>query len=522
MAVIQISRIQVRRGLQEDLPQLASGEFGWSVDQRRLWIGNGTLQEGAPSIGNTEILTNNSDVLAAIESYTYQGRESGYVSQTGLSSNSPVRRTLQNKFDDFVNFRDFIRAQDVANDDYAVSLQRAVDQVFPKDYFNQASVRRVLRIPAGVWTISAGIKLPPYACLQGDGISSTTIRLIYGNDPVISFKDSRGNSGASIDLLTSVAPFQIALRDLTLETTRNNHVVKLESCHNISFDRVGFQGSIANPVTPGTETAAVRILDTVTPVHSVIFNSCEFSNSIYGIWASGDVSSVTINTSKFNTLYQGAVAKANVTSPRGIRIMSSEFDQIATEAIYAQDSSSITSAFNYYKSVGLTNGSQMNTGTATYPVLRWNTSDNYSISELFARTLSQQQTTGLIALNLSSNVSPVSQATTVGSIQNSPGQKITLSSNTSANIGSTILSTLASATMEYSIKRNGIVRVGVMHISHNNGQNVVFTDDYSESADTGVTFQFLGNTVSNSVVLNYSVSSGPGNAEFAYAIRSFI
>jgi hypothetical protein len=57
MAVIQISRIQHRRGLQADLPNLASGELGWSVDTRQLYIGNGTIEEGAPSLGKTEILT---------------------------------------------------------------------------------------------------------------------------------------------------------------------------------------------------------------------------------------------------------------------------------------------------------------------------------------------------------------------------------------------------------------------------------------------------------------------------------
>jgi hypothetical protein len=62
MAVIQISKIQVRRGLQENLPQLASGEMGWSVDAQRLYIGNGTLTEGAPSLGRTEILTELSDI----------------------------------------------------------------------------------------------------------------------------------------------------------------------------------------------------------------------------------------------------------------------------------------------------------------------------------------------------------------------------------------------------------------------------------------------------------------------------
>jgi len=66
MAVIQISKIQVRRGYQEDIPQLASGELGWSIDERRLFIGNGTLTEGAPEIGITEILTIYSPIGAAL------------------------------------------------------------------------------------------------------------------------------------------------------------------------------------------------------------------------------------------------------------------------------------------------------------------------------------------------------------------------------------------------------------------------------------------------------------------------
>ena len=70
MAVIQISKIQVRRGLQENLPQLASGELGWSIDERRLFIGNGTLTEGAPEVGVTEILTEYSNVALGSGSST--------------------------------------------------------------------------------------------------------------------------------------------------------------------------------------------------------------------------------------------------------------------------------------------------------------------------------------------------------------------------------------------------------------------------------------------------------------------
>ena len=62
MAIVQISQIKHRRGLNEDLPQLGSGELGWSIDTRQLYIGNGTLAEGAPEIGNTEVLTEYSNI----------------------------------------------------------------------------------------------------------------------------------------------------------------------------------------------------------------------------------------------------------------------------------------------------------------------------------------------------------------------------------------------------------------------------------------------------------------------------
>ena len=69
MAIVQISRITQRKGLQENLPQLSGAEFGWSIDQRRLYIGNGTLEEGAPEIGNTEILTEFSDLQSLLVPY---------------------------------------------------------------------------------------------------------------------------------------------------------------------------------------------------------------------------------------------------------------------------------------------------------------------------------------------------------------------------------------------------------------------------------------------------------------------
>ena len=53
MAVVQISKIQVRRGqknLTGSVPQLSSAEFAWAVDTQELFIGNGSVAEGAPAV----------------------------------------------------------------------------------------------------------------------------------------------------------------------------------------------------------------------------------------------------------------------------------------------------------------------------------------------------------------------------------------------------------------------------------------------------------------------------------------
>lgn len=67
MAIVQLSRITNRRGLGQDLPQLAPGELGWCLDTRLLFIGNGTIEEGSPAIGNTEVLTEFSDIKRLVE-----------------------------------------------------------------------------------------------------------------------------------------------------------------------------------------------------------------------------------------------------------------------------------------------------------------------------------------------------------------------------------------------------------------------------------------------------------------------
>lgn len=82
MAIVQVSQITNRKGLAENLPQLAGAELAWAIDQRRLFIGNGTLQEGAPVIGNTEILTEYSDVFTGRTEFAF----GDYVVKAGTTA----------------------------------------------------------------------------------------------------------------------------------------------------------------------------------------------------------------------------------------------------------------------------------------------------------------------------------------------------------------------------------------------------------------------------------------------------
>jgi hypothetical protein len=96
MAIVQISRIQQRRGLEQDLPQLASGEMGWSTDTNKLYIGNGTLAEGSPLPGqNTEILTQYSIVTLSDNLSSNIGQIASAVSSLQFTTASLATQTGQ-------------------------------------------------------------------------------------------------------------------------------------------------------------------------------------------------------------------------------------------------------------------------------------------------------------------------------------------------------------------------------------------------------------------------------------------
>lgn len=205
MAVVQISRIQVRRGKENSgsgLPQLASGEMAWSIDAQNLWIGNGSVAEGAPYVGNTKILTqndlgSNGNILDLI---TYQYRKNDYSIVTGTQgANYPYIRDIQQKLDEVqTSVTDFGALGDGITDDSA-AIQLAINQLFLNEInLTNVSSRVTLHFPPGKYIISSTISIPSYATLVGSGKDKTIIQFNNTNStpgPVFQFVNDTSTPG---------------------------------------------------------------------------------------------------------------------------------------------------------------------------------------------------------------------------------------------------------------------------------------------------------------------------------------
>lgn len=311
MAIVQISKIQIRRGLDQNLPQLDSGEMGWSSDTQRLYIGNGltTAPDYAPTTGVTEILTVHSNILNLIGLYTYQGLDSGYAVQTGPLSSTPITRKLQEKLDDIVNVRDFGAVGDGLTDNSG-AITRAIQQIYDSVYLdNYPIVRRAINFPAGNYLISQTILIPPYVKFVGDGRDNTIITMANGTLPAFKTIDSQYNGTGS------TLPRSISMQDLQLTTTANatqltTSLFIIDGVTNGKFVNMKFTANV------NSGTNLVFITDSITSTKNITFDNCSFNNGTYGVnvfsYGSG-ISSVRINNSNFDNLSgAGYVIGANI------------------------------------------------------------------------------------------------------------------------------------------------------------------------------------------------------------------
>ena len=103
MAITQISKVKVRRGPKDELPQLEGGEFGWCVDTHELFIGVGTDAEAANPgtlvkvITQPDVTSGNANVIINYNSNLVTVTDSLGAGQTGASitvSAVPVAFTI--------------------------------------------------------------------------------------------------------------------------------------------------------------------------------------------------------------------------------------------------------------------------------------------------------------------------------------------------------------------------------------------------------------------------------------------
>jgi hypothetical protein len=456
VAILQISRITQRKGLEQDLPQpLAGAEFGWAVDQRKLYIGNGELVDGAPVVGNTEILTEFSDLLAYSTAYTYQGNAGGYVVQTGATSGSPVSQSLQSRLDSYAVITDFGATGDGVTDDTA-AINRALFQIYCRGVNPQT--RRSLFFPAGVYLITGTLLIPPYALLYGEGSESSIIQFkvdtfsgagAVGNiayqagvlvkysgdyyrsldavpigininntaywEPealpefVIRTSDSLQQTGGSIGTNGGISPRNVEVTNMSIQTLNvgdmaaippQPHSISLtENAEQITYQNVNFVGPLTvDDINTTTEDlSCVRFASTGSyPCTQIKFDNCKFANATYAVGTDQVVKGVTVSNSYFDTLHQGVVLE---TDPTGARLVQNTFDNIYAQGIVFDGTVLNASAYNTFYNVG-----NSILASAGYSVIDIDGDNNVSVGDMFERTTAQSSTYPRINLTRSNSI----------------------------------------------------------------------------------------------------------------------
>ena len=270
MAVVQISKIQVRRGQKNSnsgIPQLSSAEFAWAVDTQELYIGNGSVAEGAPYVGNTKVLTEHDNILELASSYQFASND------TSITLSVP--RELQYKLDETVSVADFGAVGD-GSTDCVTAFETAFTQLFRNV---DEKYKKVLLVPNGEYLFANTLRIPSGVIIKGETQLGAVLNL--GSNS-IQFITSTGLPIASFD--STNRPSNVQISNLTIKRVTGQ--VVLTGVADTVFDNVKFKGeyNLGNAVTSlTTEPAALFWNNDLAgiKVNNIKFKSCIFeSNSI--------------------------------------------------------------------------------------------------------------------------------------------------------------------------------------------------------------------------------------------------
>ena len=492
MPIVQISRIQHRRGKRTDLPQLAAGELGWVIDEQRLFIGNGTVADGAPAVGNTEIVTEGSSAFTTALSHTYKGY---------LGDSTPIttsqQRTLQDRLDEYVSVRDFGAKGDDSTAD-VTAIQNAIDELYIDTDKDDTRARRILFFPAGTYKISSALKIPPYAHLVGEGPDKTIIKN-SGNNAVMVMQDDEGNVGSNIGNSSATTPTQIQITNMTLRQSVAYGGVSLDRVTNAYFNNVKFQGTFASGGSDASTSKGVTVTNSTATysTSNIVFNQCQFTKFARLVDISFNATNMKFHACDFKTAYYGALIGAEMDGsttglddgPRDIQFTSSSWSDIGQQAILVSPATGTTddagprhivSHANFYaKTVG--NNFEGVGSIREVPIIQFDNDECSSVQDFFERT-DLRRSDGSSELNAAPEVQGIGVTTKLIKSQ-------TLPDNTSSatTINEFPALTSKGIVIKYKITRGTLDRTGELVISCSTNA-VGFDDTFTESgADVGVT-----------------------------------
>jgi hypothetical protein len=518
MAITQISKIQVRRGLQQDLGQLAAGEIAWAIDTQRLYIGNGSTAEGAPVAGTTEIVTNSQlasqplDLIAG--AYHYEGILGGI----GVADTNTTERRYQDKFDDIINVRDFGARGTGTGDDLA-ALQRCINETYNRNRggITPYPTRRAIKISGGIYNISDSLKIPPHATLIGDGSSSVIIRQTSGAaSSVLKTMTNLGLDPTNGDNIDFEYPKNINIIGITFQSITPIDIAHLESVSNCLFQDVNFIGPIIEPDGTEIRNICVNVSSEASMSTSIIFRDCSFNGLSYGARITNGSDGVVFDDCEFKNLYQGVNVMSGTTPPKNIKITNSRFDTIHGSAIVGGvGASGIVSSNNVYVDVGNNYVSEA-PGVAVTPIIVFQADNNYSIADTFSRSVADSSSTPRISSGGYAIVSAsIDDAFRLGTAYQTAGRKISLINNTSTTIA---IPNITHGIIDYSIIRDALFRSGMIKFVTSDTGVIRFDEEYTENSDLGITIRMGSGSGSSSLIV--ILSSLGYDATIAFDVKT--
>jgi hypothetical protein len=509
MAVIQISKIHHRRGAigEQGMPQLASGELGWAVDTQQLFIGNGSVAEGSPAVGKTEILTQYSTSTINLFKfiYEYQGNK-----PEGYFQPQAVERTLQQKLDDIVSVKDFgAKGDGITDDRNAIQTAISATYINSHDPGSDLSYRKILHFPAGTYNVSGVIYLPPNIYLQGEGANrsvvvatTTASSTIFRTRSVDSnTKDFKRPLSAESNLVNNVIIDDLGFTyasnvPVYNATTNTRALLNLDMTTNSVVKNCEFQGKFLNtgtttnpawPLISPVQHAGIEITGRNTK--NVLIDTNNFSNLIMGCFTYQDNQFVDYNNNRFTNLWRGlhigdfVAGPANRISSVGNRATGNTFQDINRQGIFVQSptspttSTSFISEGNIFDNVG--NANATGEGNQLYECINFgNAKGCVSINDTFTRVSISQQPE-----YLSKKIKPVVEGTSV-LIDDKTTYKYTISWATATTlIRIPYANKLTGVTMEYQLQKSSGFRKGTFSVSAPPiGQGTItYKDDFSYS-----------------------------------------